>query len=167
MSTRWLPVVGYESFYEVSDHGAVRRLRRATAGRDGVIMHFPAIALVGTETDAGYVRVTLSRDGRRQSVFVHDLVLEAFVGPRPEAQEGCHGNGDGLDNALSNLRWDTRSGNQRDSVRHGTHASTKKTHCPQNHPYSDENTYYAARGSRNCRTCAREATRRYTERKSA
>lgn len=31
------------------------------------------------------------------------------------------------------------------------HAS--KTHCPQNHEYSTENTYIGANGSRQCRTC--------------
>jgi hypothetical protein len=29
------------------------------------------------------------------------------------------------------------------------------THCPQGHPYTAENTYFAARGSRNCRVCGR------------
>ena len=35
-----------------------------------------------------------------------------------------------------------------------------KTHCPQGHPYSGDNLYVAPRGSRECRTCQREAGRR-------
>ena len=31
-----------------------------------------------------------------------------------------------------------------------------KTHCPQNHPYDEENTYVDRRGARHCRTCRRE-----------
>ena len=28
-----------------------------------------------------------------------------------------------------------------------------KTHCPQGHPYSSENTYHTNQGSRSCRIC--------------
>jgi hypothetical protein len=34
-----------------------------------------------------------------------------------------------------------------------------KTHCPQGHPYSAENTYIHPKGSRICRQCARERDR--------
>lgn len=37
---------------------------------------------------------------------------------------------------------------------------SSKTHCPQGHPYSGDNLYVAARGDRQCRTCARKARRR-------
>jgi hypothetical protein len=32
----------------------------------------------------------------------------------------------------------------------------RKTHCPQGHEYSIENTYIDHRGGRHCRTCYRE-----------
>lgn len=165
MTEQWRPVPGYEGLYEVSDEGRVKRLARATEGRPGVVMHFPEEMVEGTVTGFGYHRFFLTRDGRRKSEFGHVLVLSAFVGPRPAEMEACHGNGVRLDNRLVNLRWDTRSGNQKDAVQHGTHASTSRTHCPQGHPYDDENTIHTARGSRNCRPCGREASRRYAERK--
>ena len=31
-----------------------------------------------------------------------------------------------------------------------------KTHCPQEHPYDDKNTYIDSRGYRHCKTCRRE-----------
>lgn len=44
--------------------------------------------------------------------------------------------------------------------------SSLKTHCPQGHPYSPENTYYPPRGNeRGCKECRRENTRRYRQRK--
>lgn len=67
---------------------------------------------------AGYHSVRLAGF----SFLVHRLVLEAFVGPCPEGMEGCHNNGDPADNRLANLRWDTKSANAKDSIRHGTHA---------------------------------------------
>lgn len=36
----------------------------------------------------------------------------------------------------------------------------EKTHCPQGHPYSDENTYHHPNGSRQCRACGRARDRR-------
>jgi hypothetical protein len=36
-----------------------------------------------------------------------------------------------------------------------------KTHCPQRHAYSSENTSVDATGARHCRTCARDRNRRY------
>jgi HNH endonuclease len=40
-----------------------------------------------------------------------------------------------------------------------------KTHCPQGHPYDQENTYYRknpnGKPSRNCRMCSRERQRQY------
>lgn len=34
-----------------------------------------------------------------------------------------------------------------------------RTHCPQGHPYDDENTYRNPQGERSCRTCHRERAR--------
>lgn len=53
-----------------------------------------------------------------------------------------------------------------------TAANATKTHCPKNHPYDDENTYqmppskWIPNGGRQCRTCQREAGRRYRARKA-
>lgn len=44
-----------------------------------------------------------------------------------------------MNNSLSNLRWGTRSDNQLDSVRHGTHSNARKSHCPRGHIYCDAN----------------------------
>ncbi len=39
-----------------------------------------------------------------------------------------------------------------------------KTHCPEGHPYDEENTYVRADGERNCRACARDRARmKYTK----
>ena len=38
--------------------------------------------------------------------------------------------------------------------------NARKSHCPQGHPYSKENTYYS-KGSRYCRECGRQRCREY------
>ena len=47
--------------------------------------------------------------------------LQAFVGAPPEGAVACHNNGNGYDNRVVNLRWDTRKANALDAVRHGMH----------------------------------------------
>jgi hypothetical protein len=69
----------------------------------------------------GHRAVSLVRDGRKHTLLVHRLVLETFVGPCPAGMECCHDpDPDPGNNRLGNLRWDTKSANQQDSIRHGT-----------------------------------------------
>lgn len=66
-----------------------------------------------------YVVSMLSADGKKRVRLVHHLVLEAFIGPRPAGTECCHNDGNSLNNALANLRWDTRLSNEVDRKKHG------------------------------------------------
>lgn len=68
-----------------------------------------------------YYGVHMRRDGKTLRVAVHSLVAETFFGPRPEGMQVCHNNGNGLDNRVDNLRYDTPTANQADKLKHGTH----------------------------------------------
>ena len=57
----------------------------------------------------------------RHLMFAHRLVLLAFVGECPSGMEACHNDGDPSNNNIDNLRWDTRSSNIKDQVKHGRH----------------------------------------------
>lgn len=112
----WRPVVGYEGLYEVSSHGRVKSLaRKRNTGRgirtvrERILRAKPGL----------YPTVTLRHCGDPKTHYVHDLVLRAFIGPPPSGFEACHGDGDKWNCRLTNLRWDTPSGNHRDRVRHG------------------------------------------------
>lgn len=113
MPEQWRQVVGFEGLYAVSSYGRIRSLPRFKA--HGGIM---TTSLSGR----GYRKVTLCRRGEKYvHKFVHQIVLEAFVGSRPHRMEAAHNNGVRDDNRLSNLRWDTRVENFRDKRKHGTH----------------------------------------------
>jgi hypothetical protein len=127
----WRAVVGYEGIYEVSNLGNVRSLDRVMTYPSGRIIRWRGKILTPGKTGD---RLTVSLgDGVSKSYYVHDLVLKSFVGARPANEEGCHGDGRGTYNALSNLRWDTRSENTYDRVRHGTHHAKNKEACPLGH----------------------------------
>lgn len=119
MTERWLPVVGFEGLYEVSDLGRVR----ATSRRMGTTGE-PLAANIDPQ---GYRAVGLRRPSHpRVQRRVHRIVAAAFIGPCPPGMEVCHSDGDKLNNQPSNLRYGTRSENIRDQVRHGTHNSNQR-----------------------------------------
>jgi hypothetical protein len=114
---RWLPVAEYEGLYEVSDLGRIRSLHGGKGkGKRGGLLH-PA---VWGETNI-HLRVILHKDREQETRTVHSLVVEAFVGPRPEGLIVCHGPGGVLDNRLTNLSHGTYSKNGgEDRLRDGT-----------------------------------------------
>ncbi len=90
--------------YEVSDRNQIRRKYR-----DPRIIREkgPYRYLTGSINNWGYVTVYIAG----KTYKMHRLVLDAFVGPRPEGKECDHKNRNKLDNRLCNLHWVTRSEN--------------------------------------------------------
>jgi hypothetical protein len=87
--------------YEVSEYGHLRRkgkVRKPYLQADGYLVY----CLMGHKTRK-----------------VHQLVLEAFVGPKPEGGVCRHLDGNRTNNHITNLRWGTRSENSKDRWDHG------------------------------------------------
>ncbi|WP_082458149.1 HNH endonuclease [Sphingomonas sp. Leaf10] len=104
----WLPVIGYEGVYEASNLGHIRRVGATRP-------------LVPNDRGAGYLAVSLPKDGRTRNFMVHRIVLEAFCGPAPfDGAQAAHNDGNRANPCLTNLRWATRSENQADRIRHKT-----------------------------------------------
>jgi hypothetical protein len=71
----------------------------------------------------GYLRVSLqcSCPAGRRRYLIHDLVLTAFVGPRPPGMVARHfPDRDPSNNAIGNLQWGTPKENSADRDSHGT-----------------------------------------------
>lgn len=95
--SRWRRIAGYPN-YSVSSDGLISswaykipRLLRPRKASDGLF----------------YVQLCLR--GRVITRPIHQLVLEAFAGPRPEGAIAVHINGNKICNHIYNLRW----GNER------------------------------------------------------
>lgn len=154
-STEWMPIAGYEGFYEVSSNGDVRSTRITDAlGRP----RRPRLMKPGTKAK-GYRYVGL-RDylGVTKYHHVHRLVLTAFSCAAPEDRQACHSDGNPSNNSIQNLRWGTALENHADIRKHGTHHETQKTACPQGHMLDAPNLVasHAAKGWRKCLACNRE-----------
>lgn len=120
---RWLPVVGHEGSYDISDRGRVRSLDRTivflltNSGKTvEVVRRLRGRILRPGSNRRGCQSVVL---GRGLNKLVHVLVLTTFFGPCPDGLECCHGDGEPSNNWLYNLRWDTHSANMNDATLHG------------------------------------------------
>ena len=123
MNEIWKSIPGYEGFYEVSDLGRVRSLARVIIRANGRKQTFRGkILLPAFGKRKGYPHVSLHRAGARTNFDVHTLVALAFLGPRPNGFEVCHGDGDPRNANIKNLRYGTRMDNCADAVKHGTQA---------------------------------------------
>lgn len=110
---RWKISPSYPD-YKVSEDGRVMRITAAPGAHVGRI-------LKPWRRDDGYAMYIIRHDGRSIHKKAHQLVAEAFLGPKPfPAAEVCHNDGDPSNDHYKNLRWDTRASNHQDKVAHGT-----------------------------------------------
>jgi len=104
MKEQWHDVVGFEELYKVSNFGRVKTIKKYSRFGCGYI-------LKPKPTARGYARVTLRGKQAQRSYFIHVLVLEAFVCPRPPGKVSNHKNSDKTDNRVENLEWVTQQEN--------------------------------------------------------
>ena len=138
MQELWRPVVGLEQFYVVSSCGNVKRLAHVNT----VVGHphpnyttarLPERMLSPVLGKNGYYSVIL----KKKRFYVHTLVLEAFVGPRPLGLIACHGPMGRKVNTPENLCWGTYSKNagedmvRDETIKRGEKAPTAKLNTKQ------------------------------------
>lgn len=107
----WLPVVGYEGLYQVSNLGNVKSCERIVTMKNGVKRPIPEKLRKLSLRDDGYVQVELWMNNKSKSYNVHRLVAEAFI-PNPDnLPEVNHKDCVRSNNNVSNLEWCTNSYN--------------------------------------------------------
>jgi hypothetical protein len=113
MDEVWKPVATHPGRYEVSNLGRVRACPQP--GWRGCVFHNGRYRILATKVGGrarNYLRVHLY--GPERFAFVHALVAEAFIGPRPEGLVVLHENDDGFDNRATKLRYGDRDENELD-----------------------------------------------------
>lgn len=98
----WKPVKGFESTYEVSNTGHVRRVGEFTRRKPQL-------------THKGYHKIFLYDGNKKKALFVHRMVAEAFLPRRSGKDIINHKNGHKLHNFVENLEWVTH----KENIRHG------------------------------------------------
>lgn len=108
MREEWRPIRSFYHLYEVSNFGRVRSLR------------YNKIMKPHT-THSGHQRVGIFEGGFRKQKYIHVLVIESFVGKRPEGLQCAHLDGNPKNNRINNLKWCTPKENMSHKKLHGTH----------------------------------------------
>jgi hypothetical protein len=99
----WVKIIGYESLYEISNFGNVRRIKRY--GKNVSNMLLPYLS------EKGYLKVGLCGVGKKKICKVHRLVATHFVENKNNLSEINHKNCIKTDNNAENLEWCTRKQN--------------------------------------------------------
>lgn len=117
----WRDIPGYPG-YQASSLGRIRSLDRLDTLPGGFARKRKGRILRGCKFHGkqGYLAYTPSVNSVVTTISGHRLVMLAFAGPPKEGQIVCHCDGDGSNNAVSNLRYGTHKENEADKERHGT-----------------------------------------------
>lgn len=121
----WKAIPGLDH-YEASDMGRVRSYLTKNGRGVKVSPHIMApLSIKGKD----YLRYGFRKDGKTVWMKAHIVTLITFVGPRPSPKhDGCHNDGNAHNNAVSNVRWDTKKGNAADRIKHGTQTRGEDIH---------------------------------------
>jgi hypothetical protein len=103
----WIPLVGYEGLYEISNLGRIKSLSKEYGG--GFHREF---ILSESYTSDGYSQIRLTNKSGRKCFKIHRLVAKCFIPNIYNKLEINHKNGVKKDNSVLNLEWCTRSENQ-------------------------------------------------------
>lgn len=123
MKEIWKPC--FDGHYKASSLGRIRRLKPwgRFMPRAGRRVEYPP--LIGAELKPwtrprdGRKYVSLIVNGKRLTRGVHQVVADAFLGPRPQGREVNHKDGDKTNNHASNLEYTTHAENCAHAGRHG------------------------------------------------
>ena len=96
-----------DSPYQVSSKGRIRRPQE-----NGEYSYRKP-----RDDDRKHLRVNLTWEGHREEPLVHQLVMDLFGPPKPKGEHIVilHKDNNGTNNAISNLKWGTRSENVQQS----------------------------------------------------
>ncbi len=115
----WKPIQNFEGYYEVSSLGRVRSLDRRVKGKNNSKIFKKGKILIAQKGGSGYLKVTLSVNGKLTGKEIHRLVAKAFL-PNPENKpEVNHKTGDKTCNTVETLEWCTALENTNHAIKLG------------------------------------------------
>lgn len=126
----WVPIKGYEGFYELNEHGIVRRVPGiVVANQHGGKKFLKGRVLKPNLGVRGYYTVNLTKENKKKNVAIHRLVAEHFMDPPNDKEKTDinHINGIKTDNRIKNLEWISRGENVRHAYKIGLHDQANKT----------------------------------------
>jgi len=111
----WKDVKGYEGFYQVSNMGNVKSLKRTVPHPRSKVITYRERIMRPSDTN-GYKLLRLSRNGTSTHFLVHRLVAMHFLHNTKNSPEVNHIDYDRSNNKADNLEWCTSHENKQHSA---------------------------------------------------
>jgi hypothetical protein len=106
----WKDIKDLEGYYQISDLGNVRSVKRIVIGRN-----YPQFVLNPQISYGGYLSVQLRKDKKKYIYYIHRLVALHFCDGYFEGAHINHIDENKLNNTALNLEWCTISQNKKHS----------------------------------------------------
>lgn len=119
MEEIWVDIMGYEGYYQVSNIGNVKTMKREVKMFNGGSYLSDERLMIPNITPKGYLRVGLLKDKIVKKYLVHRLVAHHFIENNQNYDQINHIDGNKKNNCLSNLEWCNNSQNVKHSYKIG------------------------------------------------
>ncbi len=117
MEEIWKEIKGFDGKYSVSNYGRIRQNNFIHYANNGQIYKYEEKIIKPFTWQSRYLRVDLQHTRKiRLSTYVHKLVAEYFIGPRPTGYQIDHIDGNYLNNEATNLRYVTVKENMNNPI---------------------------------------------------
>lgn len=113
LDEQWLPITGYEDFYEISSYGRVRSKSVYITTLKGRQYHRKCRILKAYKASDGYLKTILTVDGKQKTFLIHRLVAQAFIPNPSNLPLVNHKDENKTNNRVENLEWCDNSYNMR------------------------------------------------------
>lgn len=107
----WKSIKGYEDLYEISNYGRVKSLARLRKSKNGSLYKSKEKILKPQTLTKGYLGVRLYKDNKGETLKIHRLVYETFIGQIPKGYDVNHIDEDKTNNCVWNLNLMTKEEN--------------------------------------------------------
>ena len=115
----WKNIEEYENYYQVSNYGKVKSLKRIIIRSDNKPYLQKEQLLKPGKTKKGYLQVVLTKEFKTKPCRVHRLVAQAFIPNPNNLPQVNHIDGNKENNNVSNLEWVSNYDNMQHSIKTG------------------------------------------------
>jgi hypothetical protein len=124
-------VVGYEGLYGVTEEGAVIAYARTWKSGNGTVRSHDQFELAKEFDRAGYLDVTLTKNGKARHASVHRIVATAYIPNPRNLSQINHKDGIKSNSNAGNLEWCTPLENSQHAIAHGLVKNLRGRDHPQ------------------------------------
>lgn len=115
----WKDIIGFKGYYQISNLGRLKSLKRSILRNDGSYMNLRERILKPKIDKYGYITYSLTKGNLSKHLTAHRLVAYAFLNKVEGASQINHIDGNKMNNKPENIEWCNSCHNNREAVRLG------------------------------------------------